>query len=305
MSDKTVLITGATGLLGRQCLNAFEEAGWNAIGTGFSRAKPPKIHKLDLGDSEAVTTLIDETKPKVVLHCAAERAPDKCENDREGTKALNVLATRSLASTCQSRGIILIYISTDYVFPGRPGEAPYSADAQTAPPNFYGETKLGGEQAVLEFGGVVMRVPVLYGEVEKNGESAVNTLMDAVYKAGKEKVEMDAWSIRYPTNTEDVARVLKDVAEKYTSEGSEKLPRVLQFSAEERMTKYEICQTMAEIMGLPLTHMVPNDTNDPNAAVQRPYDCHLSTQVLKDIGISVDTIPFKGWWQREVRAYKK
>jgi S-adenosylmethionine synthetase len=32
------------------------------------------------------------------------------------------------------------------------------------------------------------------------------------------------------------------------------------------MTKYEICQLLAEINGLPLEHMVGNDSNDPNAS---------------------------------------
>lgn len=51
---------------------------------------------------------------------------------------------------------------------------------------------------------------------------------------------MDHWSIRYPTNTEDVSRVIKDIVELYTSKPEEerkKLPGLLQFSAEERMTK--------------------------------------------------------------------
>lgn len=92
-----------------------------------------------------------------------------------------------------------------------------------------------------------MRVPVLYGVTEggiqagKNKESAVNVLLDLVWnKEGKESVEMDHWSIRYPTNTEDVGRVIKDVVEKYTKASEEEkktLPRLLQFSAEERMTK--------------------------------------------------------------------
>jgi hypothetical protein len=56
---------------------------------------------------------------------------------------------------------------------------------------------------------VVLRVPVLYGPAESNAESAVNVLMDSVQKAQKEgvKISMDHWALRYPTNTEDVARV--------------------------------------------------------------------------------------------------
>jgi len=149
---------------------------------------------------------------------AANRFPDKVDKDPEGTRAINVEATRTLARLCAHRDILLIYISTDYVFPGRPGEAPYEADTPPGPTNLYGQTKLDGEQAVLDAfqqAGkeglcVVFRVPVLYGPAHTNAESAVNVLMDAVLKVQKgEKVVMDAWALRYPTHTEDVARVLK------------------------------------------------------------------------------------------------
>jgi len=149
---------------------------------------------------------------------AANRFPDKVDKDPEGTKALNITATRTLARLCAARSILMIYISTDYVFPGRPGEAPYDVDAEPSPTNLYGETKLGGERAMLEEferagkrgWGVVLRVPVLYGEAEVPEESAVNVLLNAVWGAarGGEKVRMDNWAVRYPTNTEDVARVV-------------------------------------------------------------------------------------------------
>lgn len=59
---KTVLVTGATGLLGRQVVAAFERAGWIAVGTGFSRASPPTILKVDLANAEEVTGALDEVK---------------------------------------------------------------------------------------------------------------------------------------------------------------------------------------------------------------------------------------------------
>lgn len=148
---------------------------------------------------------------------AANRFPDKVDKDPEGTRALNVLATRSLAKLCAERCILLIYISTDYVFSGKEGEAPYEADAPTGPTNLYGQTKLDGEHAVLEEYeaagkeglGLVLRVPVLYGSAEMPSESAVNVLMDVVWKAQEDgpKIKMDHWAQRYPTNTEDVGRV--------------------------------------------------------------------------------------------------
>lgn len=72
------------------------------------------------------------------------------------------------------------------------------------------------------------------------------------------------------------------------------------------MTKYEICQTFGRIMGLSTENIVPNtEGNDPNAAVQRPYDCHLSTKALKDLGIDVSTMDFVAWWRRELGAFRK
>jgi S-adenosylmethionine synthetase len=59
---ETALITGATGLLGRQVVKAFERAGYNVVGTGFSRATPPKIRKVDIQDADEVAKLFTETK---------------------------------------------------------------------------------------------------------------------------------------------------------------------------------------------------------------------------------------------------
>ncbi|EJT77308.1 methionine adenosyltransferase 2 subunit beta [Gaeumannomyces tritici R3-111a-1] len=320
MSDKRVLITGATGLLGREVVRAFQDKkGWAVTGAAFSRADGVSILKVDLGNVVEIEKALDKIRPQVVVHCAANRFPDKVDKDPEGTRRLNVAATGTLARLCAATGAVLIYISTDYVFSGRPGEAPYAADAETGPTNLYGQTKLDGERAVLEaYGGggkgkargVVLRVPVLYGHAETPAESAVNVLMDVLWQAQGDEakaVKMDHWALRYPTNTEDVGRVCADVAEKYLdTDDSATLPKLLQFSSEDKLTKYEICQLFGEIMGLSSDKIEPTtEGNDPSATVQRPYDCHLGTRELRDLGIDVSTQDFSAWWRREVRAFRK
>ena len=59
---RIAVVTGATGFLGRQVSQAFRSAGWNTVGTGYSRAAPPSILKLDLSDGTAVASLLDEVK---------------------------------------------------------------------------------------------------------------------------------------------------------------------------------------------------------------------------------------------------
>ncbi|KAM0278663.1 hypothetical protein ACHAQH_005050 [Verticillium albo-atrum] len=315
MGSRTALITGATGLLGRQVVKAFEKREWNVKGTGFSRADNVSVFKVDLGNAAEVEKVINDTNPQVVVHCAAQRFPDKVDKNPEASRALNVEATRILAKLCAARSVLLIYISTDYVFSGKQGDAPYEADATPGPTNLYGQTKLDGELALIdeykkagkENLGVVLRVPVLYGQAETPAESATNVLLDTLWKSQEgAKVKMDHWSIRYPTNTEDVGRVAHDIAAKYLdAEDKASLPRILQFSSEDKMTKYEIVQTFADIMGLSMENIEANtEGNDPNASVQRPYDCHLSTKALQDLGIEVWTNDFVGWWRREVHAFR-
>lgn len=230
---------------------------------------------------------------------------------------MNVQATSSLAKLCAKNNIFLVYISTDYVFPGQPGQAPFHVTDKPAPTNIYGQTKADGEVAVLEActapgSAVCLRVPVLYGETvpkENNKESAVNVLMDALWKSQdfKNKVVMDAYAIRYPTNTADVARVCCDVANLYLSKQGDDLPKILQFSSEDRMTKWEITQTFGEIMDLPVDKIEPDAESGKKPAADgtlRPYDCHLSTEELQRLGIDVSTVDFVAWWKRWVGAYR-
>ncbi|RAQ98986.1 hypothetical protein DDE82_008717 [Stemphylium lycopersici] len=284
--SRLTLITGASGLLGRQVQREFSLDGWKSIGTGLNRITLPDVIKLDILNRSELEKALDEINPSVVVHCAANRFPDSCTADPEAARALNVGSSRALAEATIARGIFLIYISTDYVFSGRPGEAPYKVDATPNPPNVismmilskvrltamisYGQTKLEGEQAVLDVANqaaaknkvVILRVPVLYGACDEPKDSAVNVLMSQLWNAqqideGEPKIQADDYALRYPTNTQDVGRVCRDIAKLYLdpTNADRELPSILHFSSEDQMTKWQICQMFADIMGLPLDNM--------------------------------------------------
>jgi S-adenosylmethionine synthetase len=69
MSQKTALVTGATGLLGRQVVKAFERADWSVKGTGHSRADGTLVLKVDLAKPSEIEAALDQFKPNVVVHC--------------------------------------------------------------------------------------------------------------------------------------------------------------------------------------------------------------------------------------------
>ncbi|KAI9307543.1 RmlD-like substrate binding domain-containing protein [Cunninghamella echinulata] len=289
-----VLITGASGLLGRAVYRNFKAANITVIGTAYSRATD-KLHKLDLSKEEDVEKFLLEHKPDVIVHCAAERRPDVAEKDREGTLKLNAQTPGHLANFSKNNNIVLIYISTDYVFDGN--HPPYDENSTPNPINFYGESKFAGEQAIKKVNddAIILRVPILYGQVEYNGESAVNILIDVV-KNNAKKAEMDNVCIRYPTNVDDIGRVIKDLAVKKIENGSS-INGVYHFTAEEKFTKFDMCKIFADILKVPIDHLQPQNSISPNAAASRPLNSHLSIKRLQDLHIDTSTTSFQQWFQ--------
>lgn len=72
MSTKTALVTGATGLLGRQVVKAFERADWSVKGTGHSRADGVAVLKVDLAKLDEVEAALDKVKFVAQPFCSRE-----------------------------------------------------------------------------------------------------------------------------------------------------------------------------------------------------------------------------------------
>ncbi|CAG8442825.1 7970_t:CDS:10 [Ambispora gerdemannii] len=292
-----VLVTGASGLLGRAVYKTFLEDKNDVIGLAKTRAKGD-LKQLDLTDTEAAETFISEIIPNVIVYCAAERRPDFAEKDRDGTLRINVEIPARLATIAAKSNSFFIYLSTDYVFDGK--NPPYSVDAAPNPLNFYGETKYKGEVAVLNANpnAAVLRVPILYGDTEYSGESAIDGLMDVV-KNNQKTAEMDHYARRYPTNVGDVARVIRDLAKKQVEEDIP-IKGIFHFSAQELYTKYQMCVVFAEILHVPIDHLIVKDKEPESAATKRPYDSHLLNDRLNELGIDTSHVNFKSWWTRKL-----
>ncbi|TIC35747.1 methionine adenosyltransferase II, beta [Wallemia mellicola] len=275
-----VLVTGASGLLGRAILDNFSNDGSIQVtGLAYSRSSD-KLIKCDLNDEKAIEGVIREQQPDVLIHCAAERRPDVAQNDPAATEKLNVDVSGNLSRLMKNIGGSIIYISTDYVFDGT--KPPYTTTDTPNPLNLYGKTKLAGEKAVTQNNdkSVILRVPVLYGRVENTKESAVTILIDAV-KEGKAK-KMEHYANRFPTNVDNVAIALNAL-----TKNIQKVPQIVHYSSREAYTKYEMACTFAEILGLPSDHLIA-DTEEPtgDAAVSRPKDCQLSRDSFDKLNLN-------------------
>ena len=207
-----ILITGVNGQLGHDAALEFAARGHSVTGTGTAPAERPDYMRLDIRDPDAVSRAVDAAMPDAVIHCAAWTAVDAAERaeNREAVRAVNVRGTENIARACKSAGSKMIYISTDYVFPGV-GSEPWPADgSELSPCNYYGQTKLEGEFAVTDKldNFFVVRTSWLYG---LNGNNFVKTMRLAARTHDMLRVVND--QIGTPTYSRDLARLLADMAQ--------------------------------------------------------------------------------------------
>ncbi|WP_168793192.1 dTDP-4-dehydrorhamnose reductase family protein [Paraburkholderia aromaticivorans] len=295
-----VAVIGASGLLGRALVDELaQQAGWQVVATAVSRPAPGKV-ALDIRNARAVEQFVEREAPDALVIAAAERRPDVCEHDPALARALNVDAVRTLAAAANRRGAWTLSISTDYVFDGT--HPPYQHDSAPAPLNAYGHSKLEGERALTESTdlGCVLRLPLLYGPIASWAESAVTSLVPAIAGSatpGSKPAVMDAWAIRYPTFTPDVAFVIRQMLERHAQ--GDAIGGIVQWSGDEPMNKYEIAVRLAEALQLD-AHLTPQPT--PTDSTPRPHNCHLASTRLDALGIGRRT-PFDTAIRRVLAAF--
>ncbi len=217
-----VFVTGVAGQLGHDVMNELSARGYEGIGTdlapaysGVQDGSPvttmPYV-SLDITDADAVEKVLTETAPDVIVHCAAWTAVDAAEDEDKQAKvrAINVDGTQNIANAAKKLDAKMVYISTDYVFDGQ-GTEPWEPDCKEyAPLNVYGETKLGGEQAVA--GTLdkyfIVRIAWVFG---LNGKNFIKTMLQVGKNHPQVRVVND--QIGTPTYTLDLARLLVDMIE--------------------------------------------------------------------------------------------
>lgn len=295
MSTKRVLVTGASGLLGRAVVATFKRLEWTVLGTAFSRCGNDLV-RVDICDVPQVTKVIEDFKPMCIVHCAAQRFPDKVDNDVEGTIKLNVEATKNLAILAAKLGIVMLYISSDYVFDGT--SPPYNIDSKPNPLNQYGKTKLGGEHVTLEASTdhIVLRIPVLYGEVEYLGESAVTVLLELLFQSTTKSIS--DCEIRCPSHVNDIAAVCAKLMELRLKNPNVK--GIFHWGGKENLTKYGMVVLMSEVFGLKMDHIIPDPNPVPGAP--RPHNAQLSNVELEKLNIGHHT-PFRTGIDAALRSW--
>lgn len=274
MASDTILVTGATGLLG-----PYVTAAASRLGRVVTLSRHQGDIRVDLTSKDDVARAVTEVRPTAVIHAAAMTDVDACERDEQAAAALNDFAVRHLAEVLPSHTRLLL-VSTDQVYPDVPGP---HRESDVGPVNAYGRTKLGGEMHVrCRPRSSIVRVN-FFGPSKTRGRKSFSDFVISALRKGDATTLFD--DVRFnPLHLETTANVLVEA----TKQGIE---GVYNAGARTSCTKAELGLLIATHLGLATTSVTIGNSGDAPGRAPRPHD--LTTDITRftaALGISFPTV---------------
>jgi dTDP-4-dehydrorhamnose reductase len=279
MTDRPVLIVGASGLMGGHLARVFGGAG-PVVGTANEQSADDLV-PLDMRDAAAVHALVADVRPAAVICPAAVSNVERCELEPAATRAVNVDGTLALATAARAARAPFVFFSSEYVFDGTAG--PYDEDRDVNPINEYGRQKVEVEQTLPEVTDgeyMVARVSCVYGH-ERRRKNFVFQLWSALTEGREFRTPGDQMGT--PTAAANAADVVRDLVEAGAR-------GVFHVAGAERMLRSELAHVAAEELGLDATLIRPIPTDELGLAARRPQGAGL----LVDRAAAVAATPLLG-----------
>jgi dTDP-4-dehydrorhamnose reductase len=265
-----ILVTGASGLLGSKLVEILLRKGY-VVYAGYNENKPKAglPVKLDVSNEGDVERAFEISRPEVVVHAAALTNVDACELNKELAWSINVVGTRNTVKLSKKYRAFLIYISTDYVFKGDKGM--YSEDDPTEPVNYYGYTKLKGEEEVrLLEEHCIARTSVIYGSIPAAGKvNFALWVIDKLRKGEKVRALTDQWNS--PTLNVNLAEMIVEIVER-------RFLGTFHLAGATRISRYDFARLIARKFNLDECLIQPITSNEISWIAQRPRDSSLNVE---------------------------
>jgi len=262
-----LLVTGGTGLIGREVSIWAVKAG-HELYSAYQVTRPEfgTPIELEMTDSSSVESCFRRARPDVVIHLAALTDVDKCETGRDLALKMNAKAVEVMAKEAKRYAAHMVYVSTDYVFDGEKGM--YREEDKPNPVDFYGESKLKGEEAVKDHADnwCIARTSTPFGLHPKKKTFPV--LVAERLSSGQEmQVVEDQYTS--PTYTENLAKMLTEVSEKRT-------PGMIHLSGATRVSRMGLAVLLAGRLGLDTRLLKPVKMHQMRWVAKRPRDSSLN-----------------------------
>lgn len=280
-----ILITGSNGLLGQKLVHYCIEKKIEFLATSFGPNRNPncsdqKYKTLDITSAKNVNVVLTTFKPTHIINTAALTNVDKCEDDINRCKEINVEGVTNLLNYAQSHSCHLQQISTDFIFDGEDGN--YSEEDKPNPLSEYGRSKLLAEQSILNSGYnnfSIVRTSVVYGNGENLSKSnIVLWAINELKKSHSLKIVKDQF--RAPTYAEDLATGCMKIIE-LDKKG------IFNLTGPKVQSMFEFVVRIAEYLKVSTDLITPISTEVLNQKAPRPKNSGLDlSKSIKELNYS-------------------
>lgn len=202
-----IFISGASGLVGSNCLSWFIKQGADAIGSYFSYQTSNTVFFDTLHLDNSNNFNLNEFQPQIIVHCGALTHVDYCEDHVEESYEKTVVSTRNLLQLAEKYQAKLVYLSTDYVFDGEQG--PYVETDAVNPLSIYAKHKLEAEREVMLHhpDHLVLRITNVYGHEARN-KNFVSRIIEQCQNNQALTLKLPKDQYATPVNALDVAKAM-------------------------------------------------------------------------------------------------
>lgn len=287
---KKILVIGVNGFTGRRVLDDLSQGGkYQITGCSLHDDIAPgsgdyHFISADIRQMPEQSALFREVRPDVVINTSALSVPDYCETHHEEAASINITAVGQLAFRCETSGVRLIHLSTDFVFSGNTASL-YTEEDAAEPVNYYGVTKLTGEKRVAELCSnyAIARVAVVYGAALPGQHGNILQLVANRLRNNEEiRVVSDQW--RTPTYVGDVSQGIEKLIE-HPGNG------VYHICGSDCLTIADIAYRVADALNQDYSLILPVSTRQMGESTPRPRFSGLSIEKARtELGYQPHTL---------------
>lgn len=235
---KKIVVFGGGGLIGSRFISLHKDA---------FEIKAPKAKEIDILSEDLLKSFLEQENPDCIINFAAFTDVEEAEKEKDNKDALcfhiNAIGAQNVAEACKKINKRLIHISTEYVFDGTKAESPYTEKDKPNPINWYGQTKLIGEQMVLEAGAevAIARISMPFSAHYELKKDVARFFLEHLRSGNPVKAISDQKIT--PILVDDISNALKILLDNKAS-------GIYHLASRDSVTPLEFVRTIAEIFNL-------------------------------------------------------
>lgn len=235
---KKVLVFGGSGLVGSKFIE---------LNSSKFEIKAPSATEVDILNKDQISKSVEEFNTDSIINLAAYTNVQEAESQKDDQSGvcfqINAIGAKNVAEVSKNFDKHLISISTEYVFDGTKENSPYVETDIPNPVNWYGVTKLAGEQFVLNSGAkaAIVRISMPFSAYYELKKDIARFFLEQLKNGQRVKAVEDQRIT--PTFVNDIANALNSLIES-ASQG------FYHVSSRDSVTPLEFAKTVAEVFQL-------------------------------------------------------